>query len=60
MYETKVLLSALSDIIVKADTVEDVYKSVQKMANVEGLMLKPYAEAKAEASGKSIKTKDKE
>jgi hypothetical protein len=43
MYETKVLLSALGDIVVRADSLEEVYESIQSMANVEGLLLKPYA-----------------
>jgi len=48
-YETKALLSAISDIIVKAKTPKEIYKSVRKMANVEGVVLKPYDEAKKEA-----------
>jgi hypothetical protein len=48
MYETKVLLSALGDITVKAKSPREVYVSIQKMANVEGLVLKPYDEAKKE------------
>ena len=45
-FETKVILQALADITSKADTVEEVYESIQKMANVEGLLLKPYSEVK--------------
>ena len=45
-YETKVILQALADITSKAATVEEVYESIQRMANVEGLILKPYAEVK--------------
>ena len=48
MYETKVLLAALSDITLKAKSTRDVYLSLQKMANVEGLVLKPFDEAKSE------------
>ena len=47
-YETKVILQALADIACRVDTAEDVYKSIQRMAGVEGLVLKPYEEAKKE------------
>jgi len=38
-YETKVLLIALAKIISKADSIEEIYKAVQKMANAEGVVL---------------------
>ena len=47
-YETKAILQALADIACRVDTAEDVYKSIQRMAGVEGLVLKPYEEAKKE------------
>lgn len=53
MYETKALLSALSDITVKAKSTKEVYASIQKMANVEGLVLKPFDEAKKELEKES-------
>ena len=49
MYETKVVLSALADITVKAKSTKEVYASIQKMANVEGVVLKPFDEAKKES-----------
>jgi len=52
-YETKVVLTAVAQIINKADDLEEVYKAVEKMANVEGLLLEPY-------SGKDTKKKQKE
>ncbi|MDR0221247.1 MAG: hypothetical protein LBI54_07590 [Lachnospiraceae bacterium] len=41
-YETKVLLIALSKIIKKADSVEEVYNAVVDMANAEGVILESY------------------
>ena len=41
-YETKVLLIALSEIIRKAESLEEVYETVQKMANAEGVIIEPY------------------
>jgi len=52
-YETKVILTAVAQIINKAEDLEEVYKAVEKMANVEGVLLEPY-------SGKEIKKKQKE
>ena len=51
-YETKVVLTAIAQIINKADSLKEVYQAVEKMANVEGLLLGPYA-------GKEKKEKDK-
>ena len=46
-YETKVLLIALAEIACRTDA-KEVYKAIAKMANVEGVILKSYNEAKAE------------
>jgi len=48
-YETKVILKAVAEIICKAETMEEVYESVRSIANVEGLILKPYTEARKNA-----------
>ena len=45
-YETKVLLIAIAQIIRKADSIEEIYKAVEKMANAEGLVLEPLDEEK--------------
>ena len=47
-YETKVLLMAFAKIIMRAKSMKEIYQAVADMANVEGMMLKPYEEAKAE------------
>ena len=46
-YETKALLMALSEIALRTNS-KDMYKAIAKIANTEGLILKPYEEAKAE------------
>ena len=51
-YETKVVLTAVAQIINKAETLKEVYTAVEKMANVEGVLLDPY-------SGKEKEEKDK-
>ena len=38
-YETKVMLIALSKIIGKADSIEEIYRAVQEMAQADGLDL---------------------
>jgi len=45
-YETKVLLIAIAQIIRKADSIEEIYKAVEKMANAEGPVLEPLDEEK--------------
>ena len=45
-YETKVLLIAIAQIIRKADSIEEIYRAVEKMANAEGLVLEPLDEEK--------------
>jgi len=47
-YETKVLLMAFAKIITRARSIKEIYQAVADMANVEGVMLKSYEEAKAE------------
>jgi hypothetical protein len=42
MYETKVLLIAISKIVKKADNTKEVYKALEEMANAEGVLLTPY------------------
>ena len=46
-YETKVILISLAEIAVRTNA-KAVYKAIAKMANVEGVILKPWEEAKAE------------
>ena len=46
-YETKVLLMALAEIACRTNA-KEVYNAIAKMANVEGVILKPYEEARAE------------
>ena len=46
-YETKVLLMALAEIACRTNA-KEVYNALVKMANVEGVILKSYDEAKAE------------
>ena len=49
-YETKVLLIALAEIVLNtsgdADTARKIYEAIARMANVEGVILQPYDEAK--------------
>jgi len=47
-YDTKVLLSLLAQAIVKAETVEEAYMIIARAANVEGVLLPPFAEMLAE------------
>ena len=47
-YETKVLLLALAEITLSKENAEEVYHAIAKLANAEGVILKPYGEAKAE------------
>ena len=43
-YETKVLLMAIAQLVQKADSLKEVYEAIEKMANVEGVVLDPYSE----------------
>ena len=45
--ETKVLLSLLADAALRTNS-KEMYKVIAKIANTEGIILKPYDEAKAE------------
>jgi len=44
MYETKVILVAMSKIIRKADSLKEAYEALEEMANAEGVILKPFNE----------------
>ena len=46
-YETKALLALLADAAVRTDS-KKMYNIIAKAANTEGLVLKSFAEAKAE------------
>ncbi|MCL2009758.1 MAG: hypothetical protein FWG71_04335 [Synergistaceae bacterium] len=46
-YETKVLLSLLADTALRTNS-KEMYKVIAKIANIEGMIIKPYDEAKAE------------
>ena len=46
-YETKVLLIALAEIACRTDA-KEVYKAIARMANAEGVIIKPFEDAKAE------------
>ena len=46
-YEIKVLLIALAKIVRKADSIEEIYKAIEDMANAEGIVLKPLEENKS-------------
>jgi len=46
-YETKVILIALAEVAIRTNA-KEVYKTIARMANAEGVILKPYDEAKAE------------
>ena len=47
-YETKVILSSISTHCLHVKTLRQVYEIVRKMAQVEGMQLPSYDEAKAE------------
>jgi len=46
-YETKVLLGFIADMALRTNS-KKMYKGIAKIANAEGMILKPYDEAKAE------------
>ncbi|MCL2009564.1 MAG: hypothetical protein FWG71_03335 [Synergistaceae bacterium] len=54
-YETKVLLIALAEIVLNtpgdAGTLRKIYEAIAKMANAEGVILKPYDEAQHAPNG---------
>jgi hypothetical protein len=41
-YETKTLLAAMAAAVRKAKTVKEVYDILEEIANVEGVILKPF------------------
>jgi len=43
-YETKVLLAAFAEIVRNNEKQEDIYKALMRLANVEGVILKPLDE----------------
>jgi hypothetical protein len=45
-YESKILLASLAKIAAKAETAEEVYEAIAEIANIEGVILKPYHEIK--------------
>lgn len=45
-FETKALIVALSKVIAKAESVEEVYEALVDIANAESVALKPYSEVK--------------
>ena len=47
-YETKVILNALAYILRNANSLKDAYEALEEMANSEGVVLKPFEEAKEE------------
>ena len=47
MYETKVILISLAEIAARTQA-KEVYRSIAKMANAEGVILQTYDEARAE------------
>ena len=47
-YETKVILSSISTHCLHVKTPKQIYEIVRRMAQVEGMKLPPYDEAKAE------------
>ena len=50
-YETKVLLIAMAELLIKADSIEDAYESLARMANAEGIILKPLEEVRRARTG---------
>lgn len=50
-YTLKAVLIAIGEMLLDARSVEAAYNAVAKMANVEGEIIKPWAEAKKENEG---------
>ena len=50
-YETKALLIAIAQIALRTNS-KEVYKAIMQIANAEGVILKPFDEAKAELEDK--------
>ena len=49
-YETKVLLMALAEVAVRTNS-KEVYMAIARMANVEGMIIKPFEDMKTEVLG---------
>ena len=47
-YETKVILMALAERVIKAESVKEAYGAIRRAASVEGVHLPPYDEFKRE------------
>jgi hypothetical protein len=54
-YESKALLASVAQIMAKSKTMEEAYKAISQIANVEGVILKPFQELK-----KDLETDDSE
>ena len=54
-YETKVILISLAELALRTNDIEEIYDTISKMANAEGVILKSYDEAKAEMKEKEKK-----
>ena len=57
-YETKVILQGISQHCLRVKTSKQVYNVVRKMAQVEGLSLPSYADAKAEVEKEDAEADD--
>ena len=53
-YETKVILGLIARIILKSKTLKEAYNEVVRAANAEGIIMKPYDEAKTELDKRRI------
>jgi hypothetical protein len=51
MYETKVVLVAVSNIMRKSKSLKEAHTALEEMANAEGVVLKPFAEPEPEPDG---------
>ena len=51
-YDTKVLLKAIAMAVLRASTTKEAYNIIAEIANAEGVLLKPYDEAKKELDAK--------
>ena len=45
MYETKVVLVAVSNIMRKSKNLKEAHEALEEMANAEGVVLKPFDES---------------
>jgi hypothetical protein len=45
MYETKVVLVAMSNIMRKSKDLKEAHEALEEMANAEGVVLKPFDES---------------